>query len=91
MGVQWKRAVFIDTCLPLGLRSAPKLFNTLADLLAWIMEQHGAQPLLHYLDNFLKCQRVLQQWRGGIYPQRIMQGFASNAPPTHLNVFHSLL
>ena len=53
LGVQWKGAVFIDTCLPFGLRSAPKLFNTLADLLAWIMEQHGAQPLLHYLDDFL--------------------------------------
>ena len=53
LGVQWRGAVFIDTCLPFGLRSAPKLFNTLADLLAWILEQHGVQPLLHYLDDFL--------------------------------------
>ena len=53
LGVQWKGAVFIDTCLPFGLRSVPKLFNTLADLLAWIMRQHGVQPLLHYLDDFL--------------------------------------
>ena len=67
LGMQWKGAVFIDTCLPFGLRSAPKLFNTLADLLAWIMEQHGVQPLLHYLDDFLtigppnsnSCQRNL--------------------------------
>ena len=53
LGMQWKGAVFIDTCLPFGLRSAPKLFNTIADLLAWIMRQHGVQPLLHYLDDFL--------------------------------------
>ena len=53
LGVQWKGAVFVDTCLPFGLRSSPKLFNTLADLLAWIMRQHGVQPLLHYLDDFL--------------------------------------
>ena len=44
---------FVDTCLPFGLRSAPKLFNILADLLAWIIEQHGVQPLLHYLDDYL--------------------------------------
>ena len=53
LGMQWKGAVFIDTCLPFGLRSAPKLFNTIADLLAWIMRQHWVQPLLHYLDDFL--------------------------------------
>ena len=36
-----------------GLRSAPKLLNILADLLAWIIEQHGVQPSLHYLDDYL--------------------------------------
>ena len=30
--IQWKDKLFIDTCLPFGLRSAPKLFNILADL-----------------------------------------------------------
>ena len=52
--MQWREAVFVDTCFPFGLRSAPKLFNILADLLAWIIEQHGVQPLLlHYLDDYL--------------------------------------
>jgi len=32
----WRNQIFVDTCLPFGLRSAPKLFNTLADLLSWI-------------------------------------------------------
>ena len=53
LGVEWKWAVIADTCLPFGLRSAPNLFKTLADLLAWILEQHGVQPLLYYLDDFL--------------------------------------
>ena len=39
LGMQWKDRLFIDTCLPFGLRSAPKLFNILADLLAWIVQQ----------------------------------------------------
>ena len=51
--MQWRRELFIDTCLPFGLRSAPKLFNILADLLAWVLKQQGVAPLLHYLDNFL--------------------------------------
>ena len=53
VGLQRKGAVFVDTCLPFGLRSAPKLFNTPSDLLAWIIEQYWVQPLLHYLDDLL--------------------------------------
>jgi len=34
LGMQWSDGIYIDTCLPFGLRSAPKLFNILADLLA---------------------------------------------------------
>ena len=49
----WKDDLFIDTCLPFGLRSAPKLFKILADFLAWILQQQGVSPILHYLDNFL--------------------------------------
>ena len=51
--MQWRRELFIDTCLPFGLRSAPKLFNILADFLAWVLKQQGVAPLLHYLDDFL--------------------------------------
>ena len=34
--MEWKQSLYIDTCLPFGLRSKPKLFNILADLLMWI-------------------------------------------------------
>ena len=36
LGMRWKDQIYIDHCIPFGLRSAPKLFNILADLLAWI-------------------------------------------------------
>ena len=53
LGMEWQKNIFIDTCLPFGLRSAPKLFNTLADLLSWIIIQRGCTYLIHYLDDFL--------------------------------------
>ena len=53
LGMQWKGNVYIDICLPFGLRSAPKLFNWMADFLAWILQQQGVTPWLHYLDDFL--------------------------------------
>ena len=45
--------MFIDTCLPFGLRSAPKLFNILTDLLSWISMTKGVSFSIHYLDDFL--------------------------------------
>ena len=53
LGMQWSEGVYIDTCLPFGLHSAPKLFNSLADLLAWMANQHNVLFLIHYLDDFL--------------------------------------
>ena len=51
--MSWNHHTYIDTCLPFGLRSAPKLFNVLADLLSWILAQRQISPILHYLDDFL--------------------------------------
>ena len=53
LGMKWRDQVYINTCLPFGLRSAPKLFNVLADLLSWILQNKGVSPLLHHLDDFL--------------------------------------
>ena len=53
LGMQWNREVFIDTCLPLSLGSAPKLFNLLADLMAWVAQQHNVSFLIHYMNDFL--------------------------------------
>ena len=53
LGMKWRGNVYIDHCIPFGLRSAPKLFNILADFLAWIMENAGVSYLIHYLDDYL--------------------------------------
>ena len=53
LAMEWQNKIFIDTCLPFGLRSAPKLFNILADLLSWITMTKGVTFSIHYLDDFL--------------------------------------
>ena len=53
LAMEWDHKIYIDTCLPFGLRSAPKLFNLLADLLSWILQEKKVTPVLHYLDDFL--------------------------------------
>ena len=52
LSMKWNNQIFIDTCLPFGLQSAPKLFNVLANLLSWILEQQQVTPVMHYLDDF---------------------------------------
>ena len=44
-------ALLIDTSFRAEI--GPKLFNILADLLSWILEQQQVSPVLHYLDDFL--------------------------------------
>ena len=45
--------MFVDTALPFGLRSAPKIFSAFVDALAWIMCDKGIIWQLHYLNDFL--------------------------------------
>jgi len=49
LGMQWEGQVYVDTALPFGLRSAPKIFNALADGLEWIAKQHGVKYLWHFI------------------------------------------
>ena len=51
--VQWEGKVYIDPMLPFGLRSAPKIFNAVADALTWHLQQSGVQFIRHYLDDFI--------------------------------------
>ena len=53
LGINWGGDTLIDTALPFGLRSAPKIFSAFADALAWIMHRRGVRWQLHYLDDFL--------------------------------------
>ena len=53
LGMAWDGKINIEACLPFGLRSAPKIFSAVADALAWIILEHGASLLGHYLDDFV--------------------------------------
>ena len=53
LGMSWDGALFIDTTLPFGLRSAPKVFCAVSDALEWILCNEGISSFLHYIDDFL--------------------------------------
>ena len=53
LGIEWRGNTYIDRALPFGLRSAPKIFNAIADFMAWVLSCHGVRYQLHYLDDFL--------------------------------------
>ena len=65
--VEWEE-IYVDPILPFGLRSAPKMFNTVADALNWGLQQAGIRFIQHYLDDFIirapphsdECQRAVQ-------------------------------
>ena len=52
LGMLWDDSLFVDSCLPFGLRSAPKIFSAVADALEWIVRSEGVDFIIHYLDDF---------------------------------------
>ena len=52
LGIHWKGQFFYDRVLPFGIRSAPFIFNTLAEALEWVARQRGIKHIHHYLDDF---------------------------------------
>ena len=54
LGLKWRNAYYIDLALPFGLRLAPAIFNSVAELVEWILvHNYGIEDLLHYLDDFI--------------------------------------
>ena len=53
LGISWEDHVYVDLCLPFGLRSVPKIFTAFADVLAWVLHHCGVRLLIHYLKDFL--------------------------------------
>ena len=43
----------MDTRLPFGLWSAPKLLTALADAVQWLIKEKGVDFCIHYLDDYL--------------------------------------
>ena len=53
LAVKWGDEVYVDSALPFGLHSAPKIFTAVADGIAWCMSCSGIKDFIHYLDDFL--------------------------------------
>ena len=53
LGIDWKGDTYVDRALPFGLRSAPKIFSAVADMITWALHCAGVPHLIHYLDDFL--------------------------------------
>jgi hypothetical protein len=51
--MEWDGMLYVDPMLPFGLRSAPKIFNAVADALEWCIRAQGVQHIFHYLDDFI--------------------------------------
>ena len=51
--MQWKWLLYMDTCLPFGLRYAPRIFTVLADMLEWRTKEQDVAHLFHYLDDYV--------------------------------------
>lgn len=45
LGMRWRDKIYVNTVLPFGLRSAPKVFSAVADTLEWILPDIGTPPL----------------------------------------------
>ena len=52
LGMRWQGSFYFDRVLPFGLRSAPFIFNCLAEALEWLARQGGITHIHHYLDDF---------------------------------------
>lgn len=52
LGIKWNDKIYIDVMLPFGLRSAPRIFNAIADTLEWCVASRGVVNIFHYLDDF---------------------------------------
>ena len=53
LSIYWQGKFYVDKCLPFGLRSAPGIFNSIAEAIQWIAkEKFNVSYLIHYLDDF---------------------------------------
>ena len=57
----WEENIFIDRALPFGLRSAPKIFNVVADFLACVLYCIGILHLIQF--SCFWTSRVGHMWR----------------------------
>jgi len=70
LGMEWKGGLYLDATLPFGLRSAPVIFNAVAEALAFVIRERGVEGMDHYLDDYTcgktQIPTVQEKFRGGI-------------------------
>jgi hypothetical protein len=87
LGMQWRDQFYVDMTLPFGLRSAPYIFTSIADLVEWSLKQnHGVGSLEHYLDDFHTlgppnsvicqqnldtCVQLCKEWGIPLHPDKL--------------------
>ena len=49
----WEGRTYMDRALPFGLRSAPKIFSAVANMMAWALHKARYSASHSYLDDFL--------------------------------------
>ena len=54
LAMKWRSKIHVDLAPPFRLRSAPYIFNCVAELVEWILVNNYKVPdFLHYLDDFI--------------------------------------
>ena len=71
---------FLDSCLPFGLRSAPKIYTAFADAVTWVLFSWGIRYIIHYLDDFLLLGSPFTD-EGRVYRNIAVQTFEELAIP----------
>ena len=69
LGATWRGNTYLDRSLPFGLRSTPKIFNAMADFLAWCLRYNHMPWVIHYLDNFLIIGPAGSTLASSMWPQ----------------------
>ena len=71
LACKWEGQVFVNSALPFGLKSAPKIFTAVADVIEWCFCEAGVRFVDHYLDDYIilgtpdtmECTRGLETVR----------------------------
>ena len=72
LSMKWQGKYFIDLALPFGLRSAPFIFSSVADLLEWIdFHTLGPPNSLVCHNNLGLCICLFGDWGIPLHPDKL--------------------
>lgn len=50
---RWRGKYYIDTHLPFGFRTSPRIYNLFAEAIHWVLQHSFSWSISHYVDDFL--------------------------------------